>query len=344
MRAILPCLALGLSACILAACDSQPAGPSTTVRTEWIYVSTKDSGAAGLEHILRATPGSIATSKVLDSARLVTAPRAGRIAWLLESRTDLYRIMVADLNGGNLKEIARSTSLDNAVSYPVLSPDASRIAYSTAAHRLVLANADGTSPQVLSTSAEYEGIADFSHDGTRIAFYGSDDKLYVAKVDGSSTVAVATGVQSDVEGRSKLEFSPDDSKIVYVGRDDRGQTDIYVVNADGSAAARKLTDDLNGDADPTWSPDGLKIAWTGYPSDIFVINADGTERKDLTPGTAVNDFAPVWSPDGRKILYTSQTAAGSGRSDVGAIKILDLASGAAVILVDDAYRGFWGKY
>jgi hypothetical protein len=54
------------------------------------------------------------------------------------------------------------------------------------------------------------------------------------------------------------------------------------------------------DGDPTWSPDGAKIAFTtnrGRPGDneIFVMNADGSNPVDLTNSPA-NESDPDWQP------------------------------------------------
>jgi TolB protein len=71
------------------------------------------------------------------------------------------------------------------------------------------------------------------------------------------------------------------------------------MNADGSEA-RMLAQD---GAEPVWSPDGRKIAFTGlYPGDkgykanVFVMNADGSGQRNLTRGAGVRDSQPVWSP------------------------------------------------
>jgi HYR domain/WD40-like Beta Propeller Repeat len=63
------------------------------------------------------------------------------------------------------------------------------------------------------------------------------------------------------------------------------------------------------EANPAWSPDGSKIAFSGQDADnvnrdIYVMNADGSNVKLLTRNLAV-DISPTWSPDGSKIAFES---------------------------------------
>jgi TolB protein len=65
-------------------------------------------------------------------------------------------------------------------------------------------------------------------------------------------------------------------------------------------------------ADPSWSPDGARLAFTNntpdITSDIWVVNADGTGAVDLTPDPLPGvwfDRMPAWSPDGRRIAFSS---------------------------------------
>jgi TolB protein len=82
-------------------------------------------------------------------------------------------------------------------------------------------------------------------------------------------------------------------------------TDIYVMNANGSGEIA-LTTDAKIDADPNWSSTG-KIVFTSTRTgngDIYVMNADGSEQTRLTTDPAV-DALGGWSPDGTKIVFTS---------------------------------------
>jgi Tol biopolymer transport system component len=77
------------------------------------------------------------------------------------------------------------------------------------------------------------------------------------------------------------------------------------MNADGSGL-RRLTRNPAVDADPTWSPDGRRIAFEskrGGNFDIYVMNADGSGQRRLTQSGG----DPAWSPDGRRIAFVGDS-------------------------------------
>ena len=93
------------------------------------------------------------------------------------------------------------------------------------------------------------------------------------------------------------------ARIAFVST--RGEnTDVYVMDSDGKHQRRVTTHDAE-DMQPTWSPDGRKIAFVsnrnGGHIQIWVIDADGRNPIRLTDG--VWDDHPDWSPDGHKIAY-----------------------------------------
>ncbi len=77
---------------------------------------------------------------------------------------------------------------------------------------------------------------------------------------------------------------------------------IYVINADGSGLRRVTEAGL----DPTWSPDGSRIAFVDWraPAGIYVVNADGTGLYRLFDGQLIRQ--PDWSPDGAWIAFSWQ--------------------------------------
>jgi Tol biopolymer transport system component len=103
--------------------------------------------------------------------------------------------------------------------------------------------------------------------------------------------------------------APGPRPIVFSGRPDDPPSiglRLMVVNPDGTGA-RRLTG-TDGDGDPSWSPDGTKVAFMRLSdscdvcSAIWVVDADGGNERRLTDGSARLE-APAWSPDGERIAF-----------------------------------------
>ena len=82
---------------------------------------------------------------------------------------------------------------------------------------------------------------------------------------------------------------------------------VYTINPDGSGE-EILTDLPTRDGDPSWSPDGTKIAFESFRDDgseAYVMNADGTGVTRLTFNGPAEDRGTNWSPDGSQIVFHS---------------------------------------
>ena len=94
--------------------------------------------------------------------------------------------------------------------------------------------------------------------------------------------------------------------IAFVS-DREGSDGVFLMRPDGSEVRRLTPHDLPPTSHPSWSPDGLRIAFNaGTPSasDIYVINLDGSSLTRLT-GQAGGNFYPSWSPDGSRLAFSS---------------------------------------
>jgi dipeptidyl aminopeptidase/acylaminoacyl peptidase len=117
-------------------------------------------------------------------------------------------------------------------------------------------------------------------------------------------------------------FPGSNGKIAFDRREGGHISEIWIMNADGSGETRLTSvahDPLfihPGDIEPTWSPDGTKIAFSSHrdynfsyttrtESEIYVMNADGSDVNKLT-NEFESDGYPSWSPDGTKIAFVSK--------------------------------------
>lgn len=93
-------------------------------------------------------------------------------------------------------------------------------------------------------------------------------------------------------------------KIAFAS-DQNGNFEIFVMNADGSGQIN-LTNNSAIDSQPSWSPDGRRIAFAstrdGSNYEIYVMNADGNNPIRLT-NNSLSNGSPSWSPDGGKIVF-----------------------------------------
>jgi Tol biopolymer transport system component len=104
-------------------------------------------------------------------------------------------------------------------------------------------------------------------------------------------------------------FPGPNGQIAFSSDREDDNYEIYTMQNDGSNVTR-LTDDDANDFDPSWSPDGEKIAFASFRDDsdneeIYVMNAnDSSNVTRLTDDDAL-DREPSWSPDGENIAFSS---------------------------------------
>jgi dipeptidyl aminopeptidase/acylaminoacyl peptidase len=118
-----------------------------------------------------------------------------------------------------------------------------------------------------------------------------DPSLFLSGVDGSGEKGLVFGDGS---------LSPDGSKLVFAGQDDR----LYVMDVESGVKTALTSSGIIGYR-ILWSPDGKHIAMNRFLENyhVVVLNADGTGLHRVTSGVSVEELAG-WSPDGTQLLYT----------------------------------------
>ncbi len=153
--------------------------------------------------------------------------------------------------------------------------------------------------------------ADWSPDGARVAFmaaYRPDERpaataIYVADASSGLTERL-TEVEVDA---LYPRWSPDGLQLVFICRFSLTTAgEICRLNV-ATRQVHQLTDNLNADGSPVWSPDGRLLAFVSDRErnyEIYIMDAESGETRRLTYDREV-DIAPAWSPDGTQIAFTS---------------------------------------
>ena len=112
-------------------------------------------------------------------------------------------------------------------------------------------------------------------------------------------------------GVADPRLSPDGTTIAYVvtgldGESNEYRGTIWLAALDGSSPPRRLTAGTRRDADPRWSPDGTRLAFTSNRNDetmqLYVMPVSGGEAQRLT-ALKEDVTQAVWSPDGATIAF-----------------------------------------
>jgi Tol biopolymer transport system component len=156
-----------------------------------------------------------------------------------------------------------------------------------------------------------------SPDGKWIAFYSERGllsiDLYLADATNGKIVRKLTSTATDPH-YSSIQF------IYSAGAWDRSSTRLAVATVTSGRPAIAIIEAATGkrqreipvaDVDevfnPTWSPDGNSIAFTGLTrglTDLFVYDLQNSSLRRLT-NDPYADLTPAWSPDGRRIAFAT---------------------------------------
>ena len=247
----------------------------------------------------------------------------------------LYKV---ESNGGSLDTIYkwRKGKFETAQS-PHISPDGTRIAYSTFDNSAVVpflmertdyrwevatSDLDGGGRHSITKFDERHGRTVnpiWSPDGTRIAFISDHESM------GSATEGPSFGVYTMSPDGSDLRrlapslpakhfppaWSPDGSHIAFLSGSTRPfeSGELYVVKVNGATSPNRIGEAI---LRPTWSPDGRRIAFVRDEDgeySIYTGNIDGTELTKVfavpNPHELLNLVTTVsWSPDGGSLLFS----------------------------------------
>jgi len=275
------------------------------------------------------------------------SPNGQRIAITLGNQ-----ISVMNAKGGARRQITR----EHQAFTPSFAPDNQTVAYVDYEEvpdgilgDVFSVGADGTGKRKLSDGQGYDPA--YSPDGRQIAFDRYDGISLMDADGGNPHVILPNGTERGlqsivVEDNEEASFSPDGGRIAFTrrtitttficnpfpnctGKQTNREADVYVMNADGSDV-RQLTSTAEVDeVDPSFSPDGTKLAYFRWPEkgrnsdgapeaegEIWVVNADGGGAHRVADGSNP-DWTSVTGGPGRPRLAISGLPRGCARRTFG---------------------------
>ena len=157
-----------------------------------------------------------------------------------------------------------------------------------------------------------------SPDGKKFIFISSRDLFSIEMFLGDpktgkmtkkiTKTAIDSHFQSIQFINSAGSWDGDGSRFVF-GAVSEGKPVLAFLDAEG----RKVVDEIKFPAlgeilNPTWSPDGKRIAFSGLTggyTDLYIYNLETKDLQNLT-NDPFGDVHPAWSPDGRWIAFVTE--------------------------------------
>jgi len=240
----------------------------------------------------------------------------GSRIYFVSKRSGSDEIWAMDWDGGNQTQLTRLKALS---AFPTVSPDGSRVAFTTWARGtpriMMIDSMSGRALPFYNQEASMNANASFTPDGKQIYYAstaGGLAQIFVADVNGQGFRRVSH--RDAVEAEPKVNPK---NPAVLLFASGPGHEQIYQMTADGVGVSR-VTNGEGEASNPAWNPDGQHFAfsWTsGYAKgdfNIFIMDIGSRQYVQLTHGEGRNEN-PSWAPDGRHLVFASTR---SGKSQI----------------------------
>jgi TolB protein len=238
-------------------------------------------------------------------------------------REGRLRIFTVNSDGSDL----RALPLTKGAYGPVFSPDGRSLAFTRFRQRpyvvvngkvkhrgfqgaaiWILDLATGTARQLTPWRYGLEYLSSsFSPDGSTLLTTRLDDRRTDEFEPVAVSVATGGATRLFVDGLFPV-YSPDGSRVVLVRETAGEDTDLYIVDADGSDVRQLTRTPDQGEFFASWDPSGERLAYMrfsggdsegaseGIGDALMQINADGTCQTKLLSARGVGFYVPAWQP------------------------------------------------
>jgi dipeptidyl aminopeptidase/acylaminoacyl peptidase len=175
-------------------------------------------------------------------------------------------------------------------------------------------------------------------------------QIFVLPADGGTPRRITWAARNH-DGR--MAWTPDGKGLLFSANAEEGWeydpqgSDIYVLDVE-TAALKRLTTRKGPENSPAMSPDGKRIAYTGFDDDgtsyqvseLYIANADGTGGKSLTASLDRDISDPQWAGNGAIwFMYEDKGATKLARISPNGGAITTVLSNLGGTLADRPYTG-----
>jgi dipeptidyl aminopeptidase/acylaminoacyl peptidase len=261
-----------------------------------------------------AAGGAVIGSRLLGTTYPI--PQGGAAVLAFEANGDIFTVRA---DGSDLRQLTSGPGSDE---HPTWSPDGKLIAYrhlDGSRDSLVVMDAGGAHPvtldeRVTQDPCEHRWSTTWSPDSTGLIFpvgsscLGGGFESYIVGADGRAPATRLVGPRIDSMWAT---WSPDGTRLAFLGRESGGLDGLHIVDASpaealvGGLQPHRIGPDLAYDfidepSRPQWSTDGSEVAVVNGRDGVFAIAADGSSLRLLAGDDAHN---PAWSPDGMRLTF-----------------------------------------
>ena len=253
---------------------------------------------------------------LLSGSGVEWSPDGGRIAYINRGEPSGSQIFVRWMDAeGATSQITRLTEAPSNIQW---SPDGKSIAFTM----LVPSRETWSIPlPAAPTGAKWTEAPrivtqlDYRQDGQGFTATGNTH-VFVVSADGGSPRQITSGDWN----HGAPQWMPDGKAILFTA--DRvpeaeyrwRQGDIYAADV-ASGAIRQLTKRNGPDGQPTPSPDGKLIAYTGYDStraswkdsELYIMNADGSSPRQISGSLDRSPQGLMWAADGSGLYFSAES-------------------------------------
>jgi dipeptidyl aminopeptidase/acylaminoacyl peptidase len=287
------------------------------------------------------------TNSGINEFNVVWRPDGKKIGYL-SGASGSVQLWEMNTDGSGAKQVS---AIEGGISGFQYSPDQSKIYYLKSVK--LDDNVQDLFPDLPLANARIENDImyrhwDTWHDYTYTHIFVADYKN--GKVSSGKDILEGERFDSPMKpfgGTEQIVWSPDGKTLAYTCKKKVGKeyavstnSEIYLYNIETGKTINFTSGMMGYDQNPTFSPDGLYLAWesmerNGYESDknrLFIADLETGEKKDYTTKFDQNAEGLNWSADGKSIYFISDIHA----SDE--IYRLDIADGSIARLTNGVHN------